>query len=615
MTEMQRILALQRIDPAWDPPSLHDSVRRPGASLALRQVQNKALWYALHFGGLLGFIGVGRGKTLICLLLAELLRQRSLAAPHEVVLLIPSGMRNELQREWRKYEASFYLPHGINILTYAELSRPAASGRLEALRPKAIICDEADRLKDPKTATVKRFMRYMQAHSIHSGGTCRLYAMSGTLARKSLKDWAHIARFALGSQAPVPLEWGPLETFCAALDVRKGQPEDARACAVVGRLRHHFGGKTLRDGFRRRLASAPGVVISSDQGIGSEAVFTPRKYPVPERIQAAYDALESDWQLPDGSLTECGLELNRKLREISLGFWYEWVWPDNRPDTAWLQARQGWFRALRDWLPHSGTGTDSPALVERICQAGPETTRAWRIPSACYGAWLAWSQQKHKPTPPTRAVWIDYFAVHDAVQWARSQSGPSLLWYEHDHFGYALAQAGGYRFVDAGHESDALLADMIVPETIVISQNAHRRGKNLQDRWHRSLFTSPVAGGGLTEQQCGRTYRSGQEAPQVFFDFNAHTPVFQQAMQSARNDARFIEQTHGTRQILCHATFRAACIAAPVTGNATPERTHTLPLGWGRRADGTLAACPIGWIRHAREISCTLPQNVVGCPR
>lgn len=643
ITDLERIIALPRRDINWMPPDISQHCRRPGGTMTVREVQARALYTALLDGGLLGFIGVGRGKTLICLLLAELLRMQLGIKPTEVVLLIPPEMRNGLRKEWHKYAKHWNLPHGINVLTYTELSRPGSSGRLDALNPKAIICDEADKLRNPDAATTKRFLRYLNQHSVHVGGHCRLYAMSGTMAKRSIKDWAHIAKFALGTNSPVPLEWGALQTFCSALDVRKGQEEDARACAVVGRLQTLFGGATLREGFRRRLESAPGVVISTDQGIDATAVVQPRTMELPPAVADYYKQLENDWTLPDGTVTEDALEANRKLRELSLGFYYEWIWPDDEPDYEWLEARQNWHRSLREWLPHSATGTDSPALVERLCIAWAQHMELHagspkdairceqggackflygatftgqdgapvamypkpmlKVPEPCHEAYAVWAQQKHKPAPPTRAVWLDHFAVHDAVQWVKEQKGkPCLIWYEHDVFGYAVAQAGGFKFIDSGAANHALL-ETIEAQTIVLSRHAHYRGKNLQDRWCTNLITCPVSGGAVTEQHYGRTLRPGQEADEVLFAVNTHTKVLKRALTSARADARFIEDSHGTRQILCHATYLRTVKATPVAGTATQARVHVLPKNWGLAPNGTYAAIPLDgmWKRHPAD--------------
>ena len=218
-----------------------------------------------------------------------------------------------------------------------------------------------------------------------------------------------------------------------------------------------------------------------------------------------------------------------------------------------------------------------------------------------------WAQQKHKPVPPTRAVWIDYFAVYDAVQWAHEQTQPCLIWYEHDEFGHAIAQAGGFRFVDSGQANHALL-ERLPAETIVLSRHAHYRGKNLQDRWAVNLITCPVSGGAVTEQHYGRTYRPGQTAKKVLFYVNVHTPSLKGSLRKARADARFIEDAHGTRQILNHATFRRPIQATPVQGAPTEKRVQTLPRGWGM---DPYAECPAGYERHPADLKILRRRGLV----
>lgn len=590
--------------------------------MGLRKVQNKSLFVSAAVGGLLGFIGVGEGKTLLCALLPTMLKMYYGIDPRDCVLLIPPSMRRDLAKEWAKYGKHFILAYGVNIVPYSQLSQKKNTGLLERLKPKAIICDEADALSDPKTATSDRFYRYLYENSIYHGGDCRLFAMSGTLGRKSIKDWHKLAYYALGPRSPLPHSYGALDTFALALDVRKPQrgmtlyesgdkvTPYTKAREVVSVFQSRFGGDNIREGYGNRLASCPGVVVSSNDGIDLECVVIPRAPEVPESISALYRQLEDEWMLPDGTLTEDPLELHRKLREISLGFWNRWVWPDNQPDTEWLAARQEWCAAVRSWQPRRGTGTDSKALVEDLCaqwlwhRHDPEKYKkpAYKISEECIKAYAVWATQKHKPTPPTEAVWVDYYSVMDAVIWARSQKAPVLIWAESEEWGYAVAKAGGFRMVGRGGDNHALLATMDA-ETIVISRQAHYRGKNLQDRWHLNYIGAIPSGGAIVEQQLGRCYRTGQKERQVEYVVCVQTSVLAASLATARRDSEFIEDTHKTRQILNHATFRRkVSIKATPRAKVDTHRVRQLPRSWGYdRASNSYAPLPIGYIRHPRD--------------
>lgn len=66
---------------------------------------------------------------------------------------------------------------------------------------------------DRKSARTRRFLRYLEAHP-----ETRLVAQSGTLATRTIKDYAHLAEFALREGSPLPLREPVVEEWAAALD-------------------------------------------------------------------------------------------------------------------------------------------------------------------------------------------------------------------------------------------------------------------------------------------------------------------------------------------------------------------------------------------------------------
>ncbi len=89
---------------------------------------------------------------------------------------------------------------------------------------------------------------------------------------------------------------------------------------------------------------------------------------------------------------------------------------------------------------------------------------------------------------------------------------------------------------------------------MALSIASHGTGRNLQAN-NESLILSFPGSGKVCEQLFGRTHRYGQEADEVYIDFYAPNVDTQKAVEKACRDARYIEQTQGSPQKLCYATW------------------------------------------------------------
>lgn len=505
---------------------------------------------ASQFGGLLAPIGVGHGKTLICSLLPVAMNA---ARP---LLMIPPSQRADLAAQWQEYARHWNMPRNLEVRSYELLSQPDSSAMLSHMRPDLMIFDEAHKLADQKSARTRRVARYLEANP-----DTKVCVLSGSFTAKSIKDYAHLAAWALGLRSPLPLKFGELELWARALDVFRNamNAEDIDANDAAGRrgpaiahlqpLCDRFATFDVREAYQRRLMSAPGVVGTRESAVDIPITIHKRKPVVAPIVDAWIKHFAYTWQTPAGEEIEDALAYNRVARQLALGFYYRWVWPNGKVDQDWLDTRAAWHKELRQYLPTSREGRDSPYLAAQACDNEPN-----RVPPALLTAWRNWRVHKDKPTPPTEVVWLDGFAVYDAVQWARDQGEPVLIWYEHTAFGEAIAKVGGFTFADVGPEADSLLATMKTPRTVVLSIDAHGTGKNLQ-LWRKQLITAPPANGRIFEQLIGRTHRPGQKADRVELTYYAHVDVFANAVKNARDDAAYIQATMNTPQKLCFADF------------------------------------------------------------
>ena len=540
--ELQRVMAIPRR--SWSDEEagqfareLTDALRKPGGKMGLRPIQAVALYEAATFGGLFGPIRVGGGKTLISLLLPFVMGSR------RPLLLTRASLIEKTKREVRELAHHWPIPNFVRIESYEKLGRVSHSTLLDVFRPDLIVADECHRVKNRKAAVTRRVSRYMHEHP-----ETQFAAISGTITRKSLLEWAHVARWCLKNQAPVPGEhhWSELEEWSAALD-EKGDENEVKPGALFFfcNEEERQDPDTLngvRRAFRRRLVDTGGVVATTEGFLGASLSIQALETDMDPDVDAAFSKLRSSWFTPDDWPISDPMTLNRHARELALGFFYVW---DPRPPRDWLDARKEWAATCRDILGDNRRNLDSELQVTQAVDAGhyPDAVRplaAWRV---------------IKPTfvPNTIPVWLDESALDLAATWAQV-NGPGIVWCEHVAFAEKLAAKTGLAYYGErgqdrlGRAIEAHPAD----QSLIASVASNSEGRNLQ-KWSRNLITSCPASDQTLEQLLARTHRDGQAADEVTAEVILTCAEHAQALDHARRQARYIEASTGQAQKLVYA--------------------------------------------------------------
>lgn len=532
---------------------------------ALRDVQALALDEIRQYGGLLGPIGVGHGKSLLNLLAPMVTPGCKVA-----LLLVPAKLRGKtLEADVPFYEQHWTLPNvaggrwlwpnrpTLHVLSYEELSRAKAADFLERVRPDTIILDEAHSLKNHRATRTVRFLRYLKKHK-----GVRLLAWSGTLTSRSIKDYAHLAQYSLGERSPLPRHWPTLDAWSAIIDPGSWFPHPPGELLQLCKP-----GESVRQGFARRLSETAGVVVSGNSTLCQATLtISERPFSCPPKVKEELRRLAETAERPDGECLVEATQVAECARQLSCGFYYVWEYPRKEPKPLieeWLRVRKEWHRELRKKLEHPAPHMDSPLLLAQAASrwldgyvyVDPATKKRYEIPAKSRGGprpvwdaawWSPWRDLRKKVAPVTVPVWFDDALVEDAAEWLRE--APGLAWYEFDALGRRLAAVDpSFTFVGPGAEGAAVADHLTGSERAVLSIQAHGTGRDLQ-RHNRSLVLTPPSGGAIWEQLAGRTHRSGQQSDEVSIEVYRHTEPFRKAVETAKELGSYIQDSWGVQQ-------------------------------------------------------------------
>lgn len=571
--ELQRILRLPyRVVDTNKPPPVrafeHLKRHNPNCLCAsmgrpcvrdLFSTQEWALLEAFMSNGGLFAYGVGHGKEL----LSELL---PLAMPDvkTAILLIPPDMRAAFKRDWAHYGQHFYQPNLVGgdgpfrpgaprlaVIAYSELSHATFTAALANYKPDLIIANEAQALCALDSVRTRRLLNYCGDHP-----ECRFVAMSGTLTKKSLMDYGHLAALALGEGSPLPIDPNVLEDWALAIDPK---PPWGKVAALPGALMLMCQpGEDIRKAFKRRRAGTPGVLDTSDQGVPNALHIKRRELPpMPQKIKDLMIQVKAKCERPDGEEFQEHAQVAQCLRQLACGFYYRWRFPRGESKALideWRAARKAWNHEVRELLQYPKPHLDSPKLAAlaamRHCKGmkGTKEKPTWNS-----YAWPAWRDIRKKVYHELEAVWEDDWLARDAVEWGKESLG--IIWYDSTALGDKIEELSGFKRYGGGAKASEEIELEKGDRTIVCSIMAHGKGKNLQYAFSRGLITEPVPEQIGHEQLLGRTHRKGQKADVVECEYYLHCPEFTGPFEVARERAKYVEETTHNQQRLRRATY------------------------------------------------------------
>jgi hypothetical protein len=478
-----------------------------------------------------GFVHHNSGKTGISILAG------AVSGCQKVLLVVPPALRQRTLDEIEEYRKAWIISD-ITVLSWSDLSQAKNKDLLDELGPfDMIVFDEAHNLKNRKSARGGRVARHLKKNS-----ETRVVALSGTMTRKSVSDVAWIFEAALGEGSPLPRTFSDQEDWAASTD---DKPLVRYKPGVLTRFMQP--GETVREAVWRRVAETPGVLRASvaEEDLPS-LVISNIQAKAPADILGALAHLNKEWELPGGMQLSDPMAVQRAAKQLSLGFYYEPVWPEEILQDVrqeWTAARKEWAAFVRKFSKYQAH--DSEALVKAACRRGElddELLLRWEEAQALtFGPTkranflkgfydLSWKVGEWLSSEKTGIVWCDSIAVGERLA------------KEHTDQGVVYFGAGST-------EKDVLKANKAICSIRVCGT-----GMNLQSKFSSNLVIEPPSSGVDWEQVCGRTHRLGQPEDEVTFDVLTWTEPLRTAWDSAVTNADYLKTASGSMQKLLLAT-------------------------------------------------------------
>lgn len=516
--------------------------------MVLFPVQCATLVELADHGGCLVQAGVGKGKTLISALAASVVDAK------RPLLVVPANLKQKTIRDFRELAKDWQV-RPIRIESYEQLSRTAGAQILITYKPDLLILDECHKAKNPKAAVTRKLRRFIR-EARAAGIQIRILDMSGTLGKRSILDFADLARWAQPVNCPLPDNHAELLNWAAAVDEKVPAAQRAEPGALVLLGGEGTDGLEMaRTGLQSRIFSTPGFIATTSNDVANCSLIVEcHQVHVSKEVDEAFATIKR-WQTPCGLDIASGVELWRHCRELATDFYYRWK---VQPPLEWMAARRAWCKGVRETIQYNRRGLDSEDDVRREVVREGERHPLWRV-------WEDWRELKPTFDLETEPVWIGTHCLDFVKDWASRNTG--LIWTEWPIVGVRLAKALGVEYYGReglNSRGQAIDAPGIEDGSrcAVASIKANGTGRNLQNIWSRALVTSAPPTGTECEQMIGRIHRTGQPADEVVYDFMiACREQFNGFVQSMK-DAQFHSSVLGS-QMKMLASGKSADIVIP----------------------------------------------------
>ena len=476
--EIERIIRMPvSCDPTEEEIDLVSNWYFPDGEFRMFPEQVKAMLDFDLYGNLFAPVSVGRGKTLISVLCAN--DASTKFGKKKILLLCPSHLVGQLRTielpKYRKHTSInvpfFWLAQmtskkrmleaksnqaGCYVLSYNNLSGKEGAEILLAIQPDIVIGDEIHRVLSTVSARGRRFREMLKLYGPS------LVCLSGTMTQKSPKDYHLAATHALQERCFLPRPVSQNEEWSKIIDSNAenaDQYPNGQAPQAVGinklvkwnngnfpeKVSKDFVG--VRDAFKRRMQTTPGVVSPKGNSIGTSLCISNIPISKAERegrpgwdsLQKLINDLVNLWQAPNGDELEHAMHIWRYRYELEgIGGYNDLSWPSiekimkrrgvSKDEAEDLMERslnhhkqhQEFARQLRKWISsRAKTGMDTPMLVGGDMYRNGDK----HVGPTLYQAWLAEREAdfEGRIERDRSFVRVCDFRIRRIVEWAKHQ--------------------------------------------------------------------------------------------------------------------------------------------------------------------------------------------------
>ena len=629
LREMNRILDAPVIRPLS--PTMNDKFSKatllPSAEIpSLLDVQSDAIVAYLRNGGLWGYIGVGRGKALISVACACAAYRKGL---RKIILMIPPKLTLQTVEKvipWLRRQMPVNLPvhvisgktkanrlkaskekSGLFIMAWSQLSIVDTDELINNIAPQLIIADEAHNLSNKTSSRYKRVNRWMIEHP-----ETEFIALSGTMAKKGIKDYAHLLRWCLKDKAPIPDTDSELVNWQGVIDTTFSEYTSSTVLHPMLLWANRNGNNFERDiaGYRKaynyRLGTTSGVVFAVGDGdLGTSITFcnkpveVPDDYPGMPKLQELISQLHDMDMSPDGDILDFAIHKFRIDFELTCGFYNSLLWPeveviskrkkitmDQAEDLLhrskeYHRAAQDYHRQVRLWLrDFACEKLDTPFLLgtsmgtykrhmekyranlllpvderedleEPMCEVGEEL----------YDSWITMKSFDFddRISRDSKAVRVCDYKVKAAVDWVKSlpkKRGGVIIWYKRQEIGkwcYELLKEAGLDAVlcDSGKQGYENMnnSEYHKSKIMVASVDAYNAGINAQPVEHVYFLQFPREAD-RAEQCIGRNHRTGSPYDELTYTTNFSNKWDHTMYSSVLADSLFQHQAGAPHKLI-----------------------------------------------------------------
>jgi len=594
----------------------------PVPGFKLRATQIDSAWTYETTGGLLANQGVGWGKAVcdfLCARIAHVKRGHRKVAICTDSALIDQLVDKDLPqaRRWLNLDDCAFYPvrgdlaqrnkavdhglPGIYIIAYSTFSTTTGFELIKKIGATAWILDEAHKLSRADAARTKRWITAVreieeQLPPEHVG--IEVVPLSGTITKKSIGDYAHLAQAALREGSPLPTSAAAISEFSNVIDAGAMTRGDSKR-EFTGMLQWALSQgmklpdsparlttqEIMREAFRFRMNSAPGVIATSDQSVGCSLIIRWQEPRMPAdesgtKMRQLMTNIVTLDETPDGDVIDWAIHRFKWLYELTSGFYNSLFWPT--PET--LMERRGvtreeavelikaavahhallqiYHKNLRAFLDAGHIpGCDSPMLVGGWIKRKVDSLTSGteysgpRLPDRLIGAWKDAHEAYYDDLPKreSKPVRVCDYRIKAAVEWAKDAK-EGIIWHYHPEVGrwiseYLTTAGIQHSYAPAGDNESVYNKGIVVASMI-----AHGIGKNLQHQ-SQQLFAEWNREAAKLEQILGRTHRAGQMADEVTADVFVVNGFDLAMFNASLSDSDYIQSSTGQSQKLCFANY------------------------------------------------------------